>query len=79
VGVRRTTVAADTEDLAILAQHARTRGVSLATVLGEAVGIQADRLRRQARPRFGVVRGDGGATGAIGRDERAPVRRRGRS
>jgi hypothetical protein len=79
MGVRRTTVAAEMDDLAILEHEARRRGVSLATVLGEAVAREADALRRDALPRFGIVRGDGGATRRIAADEHAPARSGGRS
>ena len=79
MSVRRTTVAAEGDDLAILEQEARRRGVSLAAVLREAVAREANALRRQAAPRFGIVRGDGSATGRIAADEHAPARRAGRS
>jgi hypothetical protein len=76
---RRTTVAADSEDLAVLEGEARRRGVTLTEVLREAVEREADRLRRRAQPRFGIVSGDGTATQRIASDERAPARRRDRS
>ena len=77
--MRRTTLAAEDDDLALLEREARRRGVSLATVLREAVAREADSLRRKASPRFGVVYGDGGATRAIADDEQAPARGSGRS
>jgi hypothetical protein len=77
--VRRTTVAAERDDLAVLEREARRRGVSLARVLREAVEREADRLRAGASPRLGVVHGDGSATRQIAGDEHAPARRRTRS
>lgn len=50
----RTTVTADAEDLAVLRDEARRRGVSLSTVLREAVSHQAAALRRRRRPRTGI-------------------------
>jgi len=55
---RRATVAADDDDLAVLAGEARRRGLSLARVLGEAVAEKAERLRAAKRPRVGVFRSD---------------------
>jgi hypothetical protein len=79
VAIRRTTLAAESDDLAVLESEARRRGVALAQVLREAVANEARRLRKDAAPRFGIVRGDGSATRAIAGDEHAPARRRGRS
>lgn len=56
---RRTTLAADADDLALLEAEARRRGISLAQVLREVVARRAQQLRRQHRPRFGLGRGDG--------------------
>ena len=78
MGRRRTTVTAESDDLAVLEGEAQRRGVSLTQVLREAVEREAARLRRGAKPRFGVVRGDGTGTRAIAADEEAPARRRGR-
>jgi hypothetical protein len=78
MAVRRTTVAAEHDDLAILEHEARKRGITLSQVLREAVRHEAQRLRDNAAPRFGIVRGDGNATGAIAADEHAPARRGGR-
>jgi hypothetical protein len=58
-------VAADADHLAVLEREARRRDVSLTQVLREAVEREADRLRRKAEPRFGIVRGDGTATQTI--------------
>lgn len=72
---KRTTVTADEADLAVLAGEARRRGVTLATLLREAVAHEAGRLRHTIRPRFGIVHGDGTATAQIAADEQAPARR----
>jgi hypothetical protein len=75
VSTRRTTVSADIDDLAVLESEARRRGVTLTAVLREAVAHEADTLRGQSRPRFGIVHGDGRATQRIASDEHAPARR----
>ncbi|MCL4289380.1 MAG: hypothetical protein KJ051_03825 [Thermoleophilia bacterium] len=77
--IRRTTLAAEADDLAELEAEARRRGVSLARVLREAVAREADEIRRRTRPRFGIVRGDGSATKLVAGDEHAPARGRRRS
>lgn len=79
MGFRRTTVSAEQDDLAVLDNEARKRGVTLAQVLREAVEREARRLRSDAAPRFGIVRGDGEASRTIAADEHAPARRRGRA
>lgn len=76
---RRTTLAADADDLALLEGEARRRGVSLAQVLRELVAREAQELRRTRRPRFGIVCGDGRSTGTIADDEDAPARDSSRS
>jgi hypothetical protein len=73
--IRRTTLAADSHDLAALEGEARRRSVSLAQLLRELVAEEAARLRSERRPRFGIVRGDGTATRSIAADEDAPARR----
>jgi hypothetical protein len=75
MAIRRTTVAAEQDDLAVLEHQARKRGVTLSQVLREAVEHEAQRLREDAAPRFGIVRGDGNTTQRIADDEHAPVRR----
>jgi hypothetical protein len=77
--IRRTTLAAEAADLAVLEAEARRRGVSLAQVLREAVATEAGRLRAERRPRFGIVRGDGRASMATVEDEESPARARLRS
>lgn len=76
MSIRRTTLAAESEDLAILEGEARRRGASLAHVLREVVAREADQLRERNRPRFGVASSAGGAARAAGEDERAPLRER---
>jgi hypothetical protein len=74
--IRRTTLAAEADDLAVLEGEARRRGVSLARLLREAVAREAASLRDQHRPRFGVARSERGAAAAAAGDEHAPVRDR---
>jgi hypothetical protein len=76
VATRRTTLAADPADLALLEDEARRRGVSLARVLRDLVAERADELRRQRRPRFGVVNVGSGVARESVEDEGAPVRER---
>jgi hypothetical protein len=56
--MRRTTVAAADDDLAVLAGEARRRGTSLARLLGEAVAEKANRIRRGRRPSVGIFQAD---------------------
>jgi poly(3-hydroxybutyrate) depolymerase len=51
---RRTTLAAEADDLAVLEREAERRGVSLASALRELVAKEADALRADRRPRFGI-------------------------
>jgi hypothetical protein len=74
--VRRTTLAADPDDLAVLEAEARRRQVSLARVLRELVAKEADALRSERVPRFGIGRSGVGAARAAAADEHAPVRER---
>lgn len=55
-GVRRATVTAQSDDLAVLADDARRRDISLSTALGELVLTRAAQLRQQRRPRLGTFR-----------------------
>lgn len=73
---RRTTLAADQDDLTLLEREARRRGVSLAQVLRELVAREANELRLARRPRFGVARTSGGAAQVAAVDEHAPLRDR---
>lgn len=56
--MRRAIVAAEDDDLAVLAEEARRRGLSLARLLREAVAEKAERLRAARRPRVGIFRVD---------------------
>jgi len=76
MAVRRTTLAADPDDLALLESEARRRGVSLAQVLRELVAREATELRLARRPRFGIARSAEGAAQAASADEHAPMRDR---
>ncbi|MBA3364391.1 MAG: hypothetical protein H0U03_01210 [Actinobacteria bacterium] len=73
---RRTTLAADADDLAVLEAEARRRGVSLARVLRELVEREARELRQQKRPRFGIATSGGAGLSELSwLDEEAPARR----
>ena len=74
MAVKRTTVGADRDDLALLESEARRRNVSLAQLLRELVEREADTLRSARKPRFGVARSEHGAAAAAARDEDAPLR-----
>lgn len=74
--IRRTTLGANHDDLALLESEARRRNVSLAQVLRELVEREAETLRSARKPRFGVARTTKGAAQAAGADEQAPVRDR---
>jgi hypothetical protein len=73
MNARRTTVTADADDLAVLEAEARRRGVPLSQVLREAVARQAEALRAERRPRFGVGRGDPGLAMTSVEDEASPA------
>jgi hypothetical protein len=60
----RTTVTAETSDLDTLRAESERRGVSLSTVLAEAVAEKASALRRRRRPRVGVAQSDDGRSAA---------------
>ena len=47
---------AQSDDLAVLADDAHRRGVSLSTALGELVLARAGQLRQQRRPRLGTFK-----------------------
>lgn len=53
--IRRTTVAAEADDLAVLDREARRKGLSLSQVLREAVAHEAAAVRGRHRPHFGIV------------------------
>lgn len=73
MAARRTTLAADRDDLAVLEGEARRRGVSLAQVLREIVQDRATELRREHAPRFGLGRGDGDLSQDSVDDEASPA------
>ena len=75
MAIRRTTLAAERDDLAVLETEARRRGVSLAQVLREVVAREAQELRALRRPRFGIANsgGAGGAQLSVD-DEESPAR-----
>ena len=76
MAIRRTTLAADSEDLDLLQAEAHRRGVSLARVLREVVAREATRIRRQRRPTIGFVAGGSAAAGAGSwQDEESPAAR----
>lgn len=74
--MRRTTLAAEADDLATLEAEARRRDVPLTVVLAEAVREKAEALRLGRRPRLGVATSGGGGDAA--RDTAEPVARRDR-
>jgi hypothetical protein len=76
MSTRRTTLAADSDDLALLENEARRRDVPLTRILREAVERAADELRRERKPHFGIARTPTGAARAAARDENAPIRER---
>jgi hypothetical protein len=63
MAIRRTTLAAESDDLALLEREARRRGVSLAQVLREVVAKEAAELRQRRRPRLGIGRSGGRSPG----------------
>lgn len=72
--IRRTTLTADSADLAVMEAEARRRGVSLATVLREVVAEAAASRRATApRPRWGVFEGDHGLAQRSADDEASPA------
>lgn len=76
MGTDRTTLSADREDLELLRREAERRDISLSQVLRELVAAEADRLRSQRRPRFGIGRSKTGAAQAATAAEDEPMRAR---
>ena len=74
--IKRTTLSAEADDLALFEHEARRRGVSLAQVLREVVAREAGQLRARRRPRFPLVHSGGGESLAdlSWQDEDAPYR-----
>jgi hypothetical protein len=62
--LRRTTVTAPDDALDTLEAEARRRGVSLSTVLAEAVQDKAESIRAARRPRVGLGRSQDGRSAA---------------
>jgi hypothetical protein len=62
--VRRTTVAANRASLDTLEAEARRRGVSLSTIMAEAIDEKARALHASRRPRFGIARSTDGLSAA---------------
>ena len=78
--IRRTTLAADSADLAVLEAEARRRDVSLATVLREVVAEAAATRRSSVpRPHWGIFHGPSDLAQQSVDDEDAPWRSRLRS
>jgi hypothetical protein len=63
--IRRTTVAAKRASLDTLEAEARRRGVSLSTVMAEAIDEKAKTLHSARRPRFGVASSIDGLSAAL--------------
>jgi hypothetical protein len=72
--VRRTTVAAEQEDLQTLKDEARRRGTSLARLLRDLIAEKAIELRQRRPPRIGIGRGGTGVARESFADEEAPAR-----
>jgi hypothetical protein len=62
--LRRTTMTADHEALDTLEAEAKRRGVSLSTLLAEAVDAMAASIRAARRPRVGLGRSTDGRSAA---------------
>lgn len=62
--IRRTTVAAKRASLETLEAEARRRGVSLSTVMAEAIDEKAMTLHVSRRPRLGIARSTDGLSAA---------------
>ncbi|MBV8528678.1 MAG: hypothetical protein JOZ75_10210 [Candidatus Dormibacteraeota bacterium] len=78
--IRRTTLAAESADLAVLETEARRRGVSLAAILREIVAEAASERRATApRPHWGVFAGPGDLAQHSVDDEDSPAASRLRS
>lgn len=74
MAIRRTTVPAESDDLAILKLEARRRGVSLGALLKEMVGREAAAIRSSHRPRTGVVNRPVSIAAAMSEDSDAALR-----
>jgi hypothetical protein len=72
--MKRTTVSADPDDLATLEYEAKLRGVSLTSILREAVAEYAAEVRSSHLPHFGIGRGGPDLSQASVDDKEAPYR-----
>ena len=79
--IRRTTLAAEDDDLAVLEREASQRKTSLSQVLREVVHEAAkERRARRPQPRFGLFAGSGtGVAQQAADDEGSPAQGRMRS
>ena len=75
MATRRTTLAADHDDLATIEAEANRQGVPLTQLLRDMVQREAEELRQHRRPRVGIVRRGTGLAAAAAADEHAPARR----
>ncbi|MEX1022960.1 MAG: ribbon-helix-helix protein, CopG family [Dehalococcoidia bacterium] len=72
--IKRTTVAANTDDLAILEREAKRRGVPLNHILREAVTKYAAEIRTTRRPHLGIAHVEANVSQMSVDDEDAPYR-----
>jgi hypothetical protein len=70
---RRTTVTAQDDDLAVIANDARRRGISLGRALGELVSVRAEELRRHRRPRVAMFSVDFSIAEAMDSEDENPA------
>ncbi len=66
-------MAAQDDDLAVIANDARLRGISLSRALGELVASRAEELRRQRRPRVAMFSVDFSIADAMDREDENPA------
>ncbi len=74
MAIQRTTLPAESDDLAILKHEARRRGVSLGALLKEMVEREAAAIRSSHRPRTGVVNRPVSVAAAMVEDPEAALR-----
>jgi hypothetical protein len=66
-------VTAQHDDLAVLADDARNRGISLSRALGELVAERAQELRRRRRPRVAMFSVDFSIAEAMDSEDENPA------